>query len=59
MKTYYQIKIRGQILKPTQGSPYEFKTYQEALDMVDMCYGRESLGKDVEIVEVNPYVNIK
>jgi len=46
-------------MKPTQGAPYEFSTYQEALDMVSMCYGLESLKKDVEIIEVNPYLKIK
>lgn len=59
MKTYYQILIRGQALKPTQGVPYEFSTYQEALDMVSMYYGLESLKKDVEIIEINPYLKIK
>jgi len=27
--------------------------------MVDLCYGRESLGKDIEIIEGNPYMKIK
>ena len=59
MTTYYQILIRGKPMRPTQGVPYEFKTYQEALDMVDMCYGRRLLGKDIEIVEINPYIKMK
>ena len=59
MTTYWQILVRGRMLKPTQGVPYEFKTYQEALDMVSMCYGLESLKKDVEIIEINPYLKIK
>jgi len=59
MTTYYQILVRGRPMKPTQGAPYEFSTYQEALDMVSMCYGLESLKKDVEIIEVNPYLKIK
>jgi len=59
MKTYWQIIVRGRVLKPTQGVPYEFSTYQEVLDMVNMCYGLESLKKDVEIIEVNPYLKIK
>ena len=59
MTTYFQILVRGQAMKPTQGKPYEFKTYQEAIDMVSICYGLESLKKDVEIVEVNPYINVK
>jgi len=59
MTTYWQILVRGRVLKPTQGVPYEFKTYQEALDMVSMCYGLESLKKDVEIIEINPYLKIK
>jgi len=58
-KSYYQILVRGQLLKPTQGAPYEFGTYQEAFDMVDLCYGHESLGKDIEIIEDNPYMKIK
>lgn len=57
--TYYQILVRGHAMRPTQGAPYQFKTYQEALDMVDICYGRELLGKDIEITEVNPYIKIK
>ncbi len=59
MTSYYQILVKRQPLKPTQGLSYEFKTYQEALDMVSLCYGLESLGKDIEIVEVNPYLNVK
>ena len=59
MTTYYQILVNERPMKPTQGVPYEFKTYQEALDMVSMCYGLESLKKDVEIIEINPYLKIK
>ena len=55
----YQILVRGQLLKPTQGSPYEFKTYQEALDLVNKCYDRKLLCKDIEIIEINPYVKVK
>ncbi len=51
MKTYYQILVRGQAMRPTKGAPYEFETYQEALDMIELCYGLESLNKDVEIIE--------
>ena len=59
MTTYYQILIREKPMRPSQGIPYEFSSLQEALDMVSMCYGLESLKKDVEIVEVNPYINVK
>ena len=59
MTTYYQILVRGQALRPTQGPAYEFYTYQAALDMVILCYGLESLKKNVEIIEVNPYLKIK
>jgi hypothetical protein len=58
-KTHFQILVRGQALEPTNCAPYEFKTLQEALDMVCMCYGLESLGKDIEIIEVNPYLKNK
>ena len=51
MKTYFIILVRGQPMRPTGQPPYEFETPQEALDMIDMCYGRESLGKDIEIIE--------
>lgn len=59
MTTYYQILVRGQALRPTQGVPYEFKTYQEAEHIVGLYYGLESLKKDVEIIEINPYLKIK
>ena len=59
MTTYYQILVRGRPMKPTQGPPFEFETWQEAFDMVNMYYGLESLKKDVEIIEVNPYLKIK
>ena len=50
MKAYYQILIKGELMRPTDSKPYEFETYQKALDMVDICYGRESLKKDVQII---------
>lgn len=53
MKTCYYILIRGQAMRPTKGAPYEFETYQEAFDMVSICYGKESLKKDIEIKEIN------
>lgn len=59
MTTYYQILVRGRPMTPMMGAPYEFLTYEKALDIVDMCYGRELLGKDVEIVEINPYIKAK
>jgi len=59
MTIYWQIIVRGRVLKPIQGIPYEFSIYQEALDMVIANYGLESLKKDVEIKEVNPYLKIK
>jgi len=59
MTTYYQILVRGRPMKPTQGVPYEFNTYEEAKDMVAAHYGLESLKKDVEIKEINPYLKIK
>jgi len=48
---YYQILVKGQAMHPTKGEPYRFETYQKALDMVSICYGLESLKKDVEIIE--------
>jgi len=59
MTTYFQILVRGRPMKPTQGVPYEFKTYGEAEHIVGLYYGLESLKKDVEIKEVNPYLKIK
>ena len=59
MTTYWHIIVRGRVLKPTQGVPYEFKTYEEAEHIVGLYYGLESLKKDVEIIEVNPYLKIK
>jgi len=55
----YQILVRGKLMRPTRGAPYEFETYQEALDIVKLCYGLELLNKDIEIIEVNPYINAK
>jgi hypothetical protein len=51
----YQILVKGRPMHPTNGEPYEFDTYQKALDTVNICYGRESLGKDVEIKEINNF----
>ena len=48
----YHILVKGQPMHPTGEPPYEFKTYQEAKDMVSMCYGLASLGKDISIAEV-------
>ena len=48
----YEILVKGQPMHPTGGPPYEFKTYQEAKDMVSMCYGLDLLGKDIEIKEL-------
>ena len=59
MRSYYHILVRGRPIRHTLWFPYEFETYQEALDMVATCYGLESLKKDVEIKEVNPYLKIK
>ena len=59
MTTYFQILVRGQPMKPIKGVPYEFSTYQEAQRIVGLYYGLESLKKDVEIKEVNPYLKIK
>lgn len=62
MRSYYHILVRGRPIRHTLWYPYEFKTYQEALDMVSTCYGLEvlkSLKKDVEIIEINPYLKIK
>lgn len=50
----YQILVKGKPMHPTGGSPYEFKTYQEALNTLDMCYGSN---KDVKIVEVKDMEN--
>ena len=59
MTTHFIILVNERPMKPIKGVPNDFKTYQEALDMVSDLYGLESLKKDVEIIEVNPYLKIK
>lgn len=34
-------------IRPTGGSPYEFKTKQEAIQMAEMCYGNS--GSEVRV----------
>ena len=59
MTTYYQILVNKRPMKPIKGVPLEFKSYKEAEYIVGLYYGLESLKKDVEIKEVNPYLRIK
>ncbi len=41
---------------PTGGEPYKFETYKEAFNMVGICYGTESLNKDVKIEKIDEEV---
>ena len=59
MTTYYQILVNERPMKPIKDVPNEFKTYEEAEYIVGLYYGLESLKRDVEIKEVNPYLKIK
>ncbi|HUX56249.1 MAG TPA: hypothetical protein VMV77_04700 [Bacteroidales bacterium] len=54
----YEILIKGKAMHPTGGKPYRFKTYQEAKDMVSICYGLDSLSKNVSIVKIGNYESI-
>jgi hypothetical protein len=47
----YYIIINGSKLKPTNGKPYQFDTYQDALTVVCMCYGEYKLGKSINIIK--------
>jgi hypothetical protein len=47
----YYIIINGSKLKPTYGKPYQFNTYQDALTVVRMCYGEDSIGKSINIIK--------
>ena len=39
-------------MQPTNGKPYEFETLQQVLDILDMCFGRESLLSYAKIIEI-------
>jgi hypothetical protein len=47
----YQITINGGLLQPTNGEPYEFDTLQEAVNILEMTYGLESLKTYAKIIE--------
>ena len=52
----YQILINGSPLKPSNEDPYVFKSYEDAVNVVCMCYGLEKLNKSVKIIK---YENTK
>ena len=52
MKRYYQILVSGHAMRSTGGEPYRFKTLQEAKNILEMCYGLDSLKTFTKIVEI-------
>ena len=47
----YQILINGKPLRPSNEDPYVFKSYADAVNIVNVCYGLDKLNKSVKIIK--------
>jgi len=51
MRVKNQLTYEWVSIRPTGGSPYQYETQQEALNMLNICY-REVITENKRIIEV-------